>query len=280
MAKFLSFDEVPKFFDLNHYSAASELTPTEWFRVLSQRFHMFTLLEAGRELEERHPELASAYSAAFARDIQNMRGIAVEDTDIPNFFGPRSYAQYLENATCSVRPLTLADFYSHAICTPGYLAELEEWLTDPIGKFVIDTDMDVMGPLLLNGPSGTSDGQITIHADLNQPDYVLKEDFATVVQQLRAATNHRARKKTCSPKFESWARYGLLPYLDLKIWQMETGTKISQDVMALAITPHREGNNLRTTIITAERLRKNRCQDVLRLAIAEHAAKKASHLDS
>lgn len=279
MAKFLSFDELPKFLDLNHYSAASELTSPEWYRVLTQRFYLFTLLETGRDVEERYPDLASAYSAAFARDIQNMRGMAVEKTDIPHFFGPRGYAQFLENATCSVRPLTLADFYSHAICTPGYLAELEEWLTDPIGKFVIGTDMDVMGPLLLNGPSGTSDGHIGIHADLNQPDNVLIHDFTVQLPKIRAATNHYPRKSTCSPKFESWARYGLLPYLDLKIWEMETGAKISQDVMALAITPHREGNSFRTTIVTAEKLKKNRCQDVLQLAIAEHAAKSAPHRD-
>lgn len=271
MAKFVRNGNFPEWFKLQHYFFASKLAPADWFRLITQRFYLLELLETGQGYKERDPELARAYRGAFARNIQNMRGMAVEDTDIPGYFGANQYAEYLANASCSVRPLTLEDFYLHALNTHGYPAELQEWLNDPGPIFAIDGDIKAQAPLLLNSASGSSDGCIALHADLNQPDKVLIRDLEVELPKIRAATNHYPRKTTYRPKFDSWARYGLLPYLDLLIWQMETGAKISQDEMALAITPHRDGNNLRTTIITAKRLRKTRCIEVLQVALAEHA---------
>lgn len=43
------------------------------------------------------------------------------------------------------------------------------------------------------------------------------------------------------PDFADWNRFGVLPYLDLRIWGQETGTRISNRVMADAIFLPGEG---------------------------------------
>ncbi|MNE40638.1 hypothetical protein D3C80_1346720 [compost metagenome] len=82
--------------------------------------------------------------------------------------------------------------------------------------------------------------------DLRASDAVLKKAFSSWLEGVRA--DHPAAER---PKaiYDRWARYGVLPYLDLCIWAWETETHIPDRVMSAAISHYDVGEaNLRKTI--------------------------------
>lgn len=77
--------------------------------------------------------------------------------------------------------------------------------------------------------------------DLSAPDSVLMEGFEVWLAEARAARGIDRDRRFHRPNFGNWVRYGLLPYLDLLIWSMETDTEITWDVMAAVCRPHAVG---------------------------------------
>ena len=57
-----------------------------------------------------------------------------------------------------------------------------------------------------------------------------------------------AASKRERPAYKDWARYGLLPYLDLLTWAMETGNQIPHHVMAQAVGYRKGGDSFRKTV--------------------------------
>ena len=68
------------------------------------------------------------------------------------------------------------------------------------------------------------------------------------LKEVRA--NQQTKAKRQKPSHTNWARYGLLPYLDLLIWAMETDTNIPDRVMSAAVSKYDAGEaNLRKTLV-------------------------------
>lgn len=83
--------------------------------------------------------------------------------------------------------------------------------------------------------------------NLGATDGEIKRAFDACLKEVRA--NQQAKAKREKPSYKNWARYGLLPYLDLLIWSMETDTNIIDRVMSAAISGYDAGEgNLRTTL--------------------------------
>jgi hypothetical protein len=83
--------------------------------------------------------------------------------------------------------------------------------------------------------------------NLGATDGEIKLAFDACLKEVRA--NQQAKAKREKPSYKNWARYGLLPYLDLLIWSMETDTNIIDRVMSAAISAYDAGEgNLRTTL--------------------------------
>ena len=98
-------------------------------------------------------------------------------------------------------------------------------------------------PLTINYHDGTPERPI-LEIDLGAPDAVLKAAFTAWLKEARESSARRSK-----PMHDRWARYGLLPYLDLLIWSMETGNHIPDRVMSAAISEYDAGEaNLRKTI--------------------------------
>ncbi|WP_206073443.1 DUF6387 family protein, partial [Pseudomonas viridiflava] len=68
--------------------------------------------------------------------------------------------------------------------------------------------------------------------NLAASDTEIKQAFAAWLTETRIHHPIKGRRE----KPTNWVRYGLLPYLDLLIWEMETGTDIPDRVMAAAIS--------------------------------------------
>ncbi len=98
-------------------------------------------------------------------------------------------------------------------------------------------------PLTINYHDGSPERPI-LQIDLGASDAILKTAFAAWLKEARAGSARRAK-----PLYDRWSRYGLLPYLDLLIWSMETGIRIPDRVMSAAISSYDAGEaNLRKTV--------------------------------
>lgn len=102
-------------------------------------------------------------------------------------------------------------------------------------------------PLYLNYYNGAPEIPL-IQVDLGVSDAVLKDAFATWLKEARANQKTEGFKRG-KPLYERWARYGVLPYLDLKTWALETDTHIPDRVMSAAVSHYDAGEaNLRKTV--------------------------------
>jgi hypothetical protein len=82
--------------------------------------------------------------------------------------------------------------------------------------------------------------------NLSASDSVLKKSFAAWLKEER--TSQPERGKRSRPTYDRWARYGLLPYIDLTMWAIETDSHIPDRVMSAAISHYDAGEaNLRKT---------------------------------
>jgi hypothetical protein len=99
-------------------------------------------------------------------------------------------------------------------------------------------------------------GQITtlfdtgfpIMVDLRATDSVLIEAFAIWLKENRTERAASSTSKRERPAYKDWARYGLLPYLDLLIWTKETDSQIPHHVMAEAVGYCKGGDSFRKTV--------------------------------
>ena len=85
-------------------------------------------------------------------------------------------------------------------------------------------------------------GMDPVLVDLNFPDKILLETFKQYLATRRAESKTEHLSKPLREQdFYDWTRFGVLPYLDLKFWEMETKNKIPLRVLADAIYPPGEG---------------------------------------
>lgn len=72
--------------------------------------------------------------------------------------------------------------------------------------------------------------------DLSATDSVLREAFNHFLKKARVVERQQGKtpKRERLP-YESWAYWGLLPYLDLTIWESVTGNQITKTLMAEAV---------------------------------------------
>lgn len=86
---------------------------------------------------------------------------------------------------------------------------------------------------------------LTMHAafNLNLEDKALIDQFTNMLRTLRESMRRSgiALPHYRKPDFESWVKFGVLPYIDLRIWSDEVDASIPNRVMADAIFPQGEG---------------------------------------
>ncbi len=93
--------------------------------------------------------------------------------------------------------------------------------------------------------------QAVLSVDLHVTDEHIIQDFKNWLSNTRNTLAKASAKRTFSSlDFEEWGEYKILPYLDLKIWSIYSGSKITQAMIGNAIFP----NEL--DVDTTERIRK------------------------
>lgn len=98
-----------------------------------------------------------------------------------------------------------------------------------------------------------------IQVDLGATNKVLRQAFKAWLDQVRSEEREaleRGEGDKNNTLYQNWARFGLLPYLDLKMWMMETGNQIPIQILlaGLAKYPISESNFAKSAISAANRL--------------------------
>jgi hypothetical protein len=101
-----------------------------------------------------------------------------------------------------------------------------DWIDEPINAISISDSFKVIASV-----------------NMLLPDNVLIEQFKNMLQEQRDATKATGLsiQNYRKPDFTNWINFGLLPYLDLQIWEREENVSIPNRVMADAIFLPGEG---------------------------------------
>jgi hypothetical protein len=101
----------------------------------------------------------------------------------------------------------------------------------------------------------------------NVPEKILTDLFVKAIRR-EGSNNKRdiSSVRYRRPDIDNWVRLGLLPFIDLKIWEMQQGAKISNRIMADAIFAMGEGGEetvRKTTEVLARQVIDGDMLDVL-----------------
>ena len=263
MAKIDRVEELPEWFNLEKYRGAKFFGATEWFENLSYRREILQGnadypdrdVSVTEDARQRNHRVWAGYAAQKAESLRQKPLIDLDESGIKRpsrWLGPNSHP---------VRNIDTADLIVQAHldrlatedkqCDPGLL---ERWavINDPQTYYHYKSPEIARLPLeLVNHFDLANEAPVkaAILVDLNTSDAVLKDAFEVWLKEVRAGQPIKTKKK--KPLYDRWARYGILPYLDLLIWGLKTSTRIPDRVTAAAIMSRLDAgeDNLRKTIV-------------------------------
>jgi hypothetical protein len=239
-----SSNELPKWFDLKNYEPSLTMSAEMWLHNLEARECLYHLarVDAISPTISATKDVANAYSRIQESpllDIQTCKtlphlGWAISD-DIDKAAG---YG-------VGVRPATLEDFdFIQTVLSDDSKALLEKGDFDYKMTLPDKTPYQATNHFLRDCLTHTFDGSFAFTVDppelvrinLDLPDGNLEAQFKSYLKQIRKQSSRAAKAKgKHSISFADWVTYGVLPYIDLKIWQMVEDKEIVARVMAEAI---------------------------------------------
>lgn len=240
--------DLPRWFDLKKYSQAGSLDAAGWYEQLTVRKRLLTFMDwrgaDEKPLRSHEPEFLS-----FIREMPII-DVTANDAMMVYFYDGAMHENRTQkpNYSLGVRLSTVRDLYlvegnidpDKREYARKFFSQIfdkgHEWLEGPSHLKYPCTDW-IDKPI--DAISSVYGYAINVQVDLGIPDKVLIEQFRMLLEARRKplfdagielAPNRRA-------SFTDWISFGVLPFIDLKIWERETGTKIPNRVMADAIFP-------------------------------------------
>lgn len=262
--------ELPKWFSLEKYETAKSLDAAGWYEQLSVRSGMITLMKPPPWWNGCKPSDFSKTDTHSMKVLELIRAkpilnIADNMTLKACFLGGIMHELKSKDLRYSfgVHLTTVRNLYwtennikedkrAHArgffeqifnyVCTDlekpfTFKYECEDWIDEPVDELVENNN-----------------SKLNITVNMLLPDKVLIEQFKQLLQCTRNQLTYVGRviENVEKPNFSAWCEHGVLPYLDLHIWQIETGMKIPNRVMADAIFPPGEGGEEKIRKTTKE----------------------------
>lgn len=240
---------LPKWFDLAKYAGANSLESVGWYEQLSVRSDLIGLVgsrrwESGQSSSPPETGQQTMRVLALIRETPIV-DIAKDELLTAYFYGGALYELKAGDPRYSfgVHLTTVRNLY----LTEGNIEKDKRTHARNFFAQIFDQDRDWSTPLAfkhkdwidepIDGIADSGGFDVNIRVNMLLPDRVLVEQFKRVLNQLRSPLQRAgvAIENTRMPNFSDWIRFGVLPYLDLQIWQRETGTKIPNRVMADAI---------------------------------------------
>ncbi|MBT8768079.1 DUF6387 family protein [Metapseudomonas boanensis] len=210
MAKIGRVEDLPGWFNLREYQSCESFMAIDWLTCLKTRQLIIELISIG-----------DIYGASdLAERVRN------DPTDC--------FRLDWEALESPVRPLSFADIAFKGgmslMLGPAFPKEAEQWAQTAnkiaAGDWIPDSSMRT--PI-----ENSNDESRSLFVNLRATDSVLKDAFSAWLKDVRS--QQRTASKRERPAYHSWARYGLLPYLDLFIWTKLTGNQIPYQLMSEAV---------------------------------------------
>lgn len=203
-------EDIPSWFNLEKYKGSStqkgckEFTAHDWLEALTVRRLCYT---AGNE---------DSIIMSLTREDPLGASITTKNPSFDPDFQP-------------VKPLTFIDIMSQ-----HRIDKYAQWVSykpeNPVEawELVVDlersTRLEHLYELPLQIEKSTS-----VTVNLNATDKVILNSFK---RWLKSQREHHKTPKRNKPNYLKWADYGLLPYMDLYIWQWQNNCKITDEFMA------------------------------------------------
>lgn len=264
MAKIDRINDLPEWFDLSKYQGCETFGAAEWLEQVERRHDLLVLHPLYNERISQHGEqqwLEFALEFWALTINESAKRVRERPVDSPSKGKISEWMAHADNQPIrSVRVMDLVWQGTRDLEAErnGRAAKgiSKRWAAiNPSSISVWDSVEHATSPLSLNyydeegsHYSGGGNEIPIIQVDLGASDAALKEAFSTWLRGARAGQKKSSPKRG-KPLYDRWARYGLLPYLDLKIWEMETDNDIPDRIMSAAISRYDAGeSNLRKTV--------------------------------
>ncbi|MDO9366113.1 MAG: DUF6387 family protein [Methylotenera sp.] len=243
--------ELPSWFKLGKYDVAKILDATGWYEQLSARRNL--KLYVDRDIHDGSPsslqtlEVLEALRATPIIDVKSnllvnvlLAGGSLEElkSGSPRYsLGVHMTTvreHYLAEGNIEDEKRTYARNFFAQIFSGDLFKEpyvplkytCKDWIDEPIDFIKSNQSLD-----------------INLTVDISLPDSVLIEQFKLFLREMRSPLKQAGISidNKLRPDFDGWAKFGVLPYLDLSLWAEVEGLKIPNRVMADAIFPRGEG---------------------------------------
>lgn len=245
MAKIDRVEDLPEWFDLKNYQDCQTFTAFEWFACLYIRK---SLLHFARFL----PTCGSSFSALInsaqktADELDLLRRNPL-NWKLGNGWLWSGIECEEEGKRSPIKELSFEDlFYQYQSDRDSADHGEADEIVPLRWEQIIAEDPYSVPAAIQGAKTGAILDCEPILVNLDASDQELKAAF---LRWLAAARQQKPNPSRRGRLFNRWPRYGLLPYLDLLLWSLETDVHIPDRVMSAAISRYDAGEeNLRKTV--------------------------------
>jgi len=253
---------LPEWFDLKKYDGVRAFGATEWLACLRIRKNVLDGLSALMEALSTNDTMLCFYYARDAmpeliHELEMLRSSPLETTGCGSW-GNLSGDFRDRPPSSPIRPVMMSDI-ARAYSTDrfrvenGYAPEEEldrwdailNWPRIPANTYEVPLDIKLQSSRdLKREASHDTDTRphATLYVDLKATDAVLREAFDLWLKEARSDERQRIN-------YTRWRVYGLLPYLDLYIWERETDNRLTSSLMAESVGYRSGAQNFKEIVI-------------------------------
>lgn len=236
MPKIRAVSELPSWFDLANYQASYHFNAEQWLFQLERRQDVLKW-RLTTDLTE------DDYEVRLWRLVSSKEG-AEAIRQYPVQGGPDT------QHSSAIRPVTTYDLMRQMDSDTVAVREqrckedmLKRWqvISDPEAFYNENLDISKI-PIQIDDHEKVSLPSPLLQIDLEASDIVLKNEFEAWLKSVRA-TQPASGKKARKMSYDRWARYGVLPYLDLTTWALQNSMDIDLATMSAAVRSYDLGPN-------------------------------------
>ncbi|MHA3060713.1 DUF6387 family protein [Acinetobacter sp. ANC 4636] len=251
-----STDELPSIFNIDKYSDMDKLSAFDWFFLFQTRFLLHDLLENG---------LSTSFipKNELSEDEEDEAISQIIKTHLENPLSLDLVVNYTKhNGKNIVIDVSTSDHYSFmrknlpvSELYEDEFSKMQNFVEYTGGKFKEWNDEKPYRPVadVINSSIGINvcltDYPITINPFY--PDDVIIKELQKLLIKIREKIGFDKKNKAISQKdLLNWASYKLLPYFDLKLFELYEGVKITNAVICSTLYPKGEygEDNLRKSV--------------------------------
>ena len=249
--------ELPQWFDLKKYAGAETLDTTGWYEQLAIRRDLKLLIGSPRWLSwqgDTTPPPSARQTLEVLALLRATPILDISQSELLKYYFPNAAVRRVKELdqryAIGIHLTTVRDLYrTEARIERDKKSYAREYFDQEFGKPKSDKNSSVASKAedWLDDPvdriTNKVDFELNFRANILLPNKILIEQFTQLLNELRSPGQQDglAIANTKAPAFNDWINFGLLPFLDLQIWQQETGNKIPNRVLADAIFTAGEG---------------------------------------